>query len=113
MEKNDIKVSLSPKEAVDKIQAFLKHRYVVDCLDNYMLQTEQGTEIVMRLFEKYYMRVGNRATLTVLANNIDGVTNVHLVAGGSSNGVLFRFDWGACDDFVELAQSALQEYRLE
>lgn len=113
MQKNDMKVSLSPKEAVDKIQFFLEHRYGVDCLDNYMLQTEHGTEVVMRLFEKYYMRVGNRATLTVLANNIEGVTTVHLVAGGSSSSVLFRFDWGACEDFAKLAQSALKEYRLE
>lgn len=95
MQKNDIKVSLSPKEAVDKIKDFLERRYGVECLDNYILQTEQGAEIVMRLFEKYYMCAGNRATLTVLANNIDGVTNVHLVAGGSSNSVFFRFDWGA------------------
>ena len=41
------------------------------------------------------MRSSNRASLTVTIDNFDGKTKVHAVASGGSEGVFFRFDWGA------------------
>ena len=62
------------------------------------------------LFEKYYMRSGNRATLTFLADNLEEHTRVHLSAGGGGQGIIFRFDWGAGASFSTSARDALAEY---
>ena len=111
MEVKDFKVSISPREAAEVLEKHMDEDVLGEILDAYELQTEQG-EVVMRLFEKYYMRSSNRATLTFLASNLDGVTHVHLAAGGGGQGMIFRFDWGA-GDFVELAEDALRQYMLE
>lgn len=113
MQNEDWKVSLSPKETLDILEKELDKFTCAKCLDRYAIQTQQGAEVEMAVFEQYYMRTSNRATLTVLVNAVDGVTNVHFVAGGSSNNMFFRFDWGASEDFVNWAKEALKTYRLE
>lgn len=49
--------------------------------------------------------------MTALLDDLSGVTRVHLVGGGGGEG-LFRFDWGAAEDFAAVAAEALRPYRL-
>lgn len=65
------------------------------------------------IFEKYFMRAGNRAALVVLVNNFNGKTMVTSVATGSSQGMLFNFDWGAAADFAESVRRILKRYITE
>lgn len=65
------------------------------------------------IFEKYYMRAGNRAALVVLVNNLNGKTIVTSVATGSSQGMIFNFDWGAADSFAESVKRVLKSYITE
>ncbi|MGN0134339.1 MAG: DUF6054 family protein [Anaerotignum sp.] len=113
MEKIDLYVRLSPLEAAEKVKDAVTGTFSGEILDEYKRTLPNGKEIVMVLFEKYYMRSGNRATLTFLADNLEETTKVHLSAGGGSEGMLFRFDWGAGASFAQLAQDALQEYRCK
>jgi hypothetical protein len=62
------------------------------------------------VFEKYFYRVSNRLTMTVIIDNFEGRTRVHCVSGGGSQGVFFRFDWGSSDSFARSAYRALQNY---
>ena len=111
MEKMDFYVYLSPKEAAEKVkEAVTAGLYSGEILDEYVRILPDGKEIIMVLFEKYYMRAGNRATLTFLADNLEEHTRVHLSAGGGSEGVIFRFDWGAGASFSASARDALAEY---
>ena len=65
MEKMDFYVYLSPKEAAEKVkEAVTAGLYSGEILDEYVRILPDGKEIIMVLFEKYYMRSGNRATLT-------------------------------------------------
>lgn len=112
MEVKDLKVSLTPREAADIAERALEQSVSMVRLDEYCVRAADG-EVVMRLFEKYYIRAGNRVTLTLLAHNVGGVTHVHLAAGGGGSGAIFRFDWGAGEDFAELAENALRQYMLE
>ena len=66
----------------------------------------------MSIFEKHYWRAGNRLTLTVTVDNLQGHTRVHLVSGGGGEG-LFRFDWGASESFVSSAIDALSRTEFE
>lgn len=112
MEVKDLKVSVVPQEALEIVWQQINTAISAQFLDKYILETEHGI-VAMGLFEKYYVRSSNRATLTVLATDFDGVTHVHLAAGGGGQGAIFRFDWGAGEDFVELAENALRQYMLE
>ena len=109
MEKMDFYVYLSPKEAAEKVkEAVTAGLYSGEILDEYVRILPNGKEIIMVLFEKYYMRSGNRATLTFLADNLEEHTRVPLSAGGQV--VIFRFDWGAGASFSTSARDALAEY---
>ena len=111
MEKMDFYVYLSPREAAERVKEAVTGRlYSGEILDEYVRVLPNGREIIMVLFEKYYMRAGNRATLTFLADNLEGHTKVHLSAGGGSEGIIFRFDWGAGASFSASARDALAEY---
>lgn len=110
MERTDMYVVLSPQEAAQKVKNAVGGSFSGQVLDEYVRSLPDGKEIIMILFEKYYMRSKNRATLTFLADNLEGKTKVHLSAGGGSEGVIFRFDWGAGASFNELAKSALREF---
>ncbi|SYX86180.1 conserved protein of unknown function [Paenibacillus alvei] len=48
-----------------------------------------------------------------MIDNLRGVTNVRVVATGSSEGLIFNFDWGAADDFASSVESILEEYIID
>ena len=60
------------KKAAEKVkEAVTAGLYSGEILDEYVRILPNGKEIIMVLFEKYYMRSGNRATLTFLADNLE------------------------------------------
>lgn len=111
MEKTDLCVCISPLEAAEKVKDAVTGSFSGEIIDEVRRTLPDGKEIVLILFEKFYMRSGNRATLTFLADNLEGKTKVHLSAGGGGQGMFIRFDWGAGDSFTTLAMDALQGFR--
>lgn len=93
--------------------ANLIDRAVVDksitgqCIDTYTLDSESSQCRVM-VYEKHFLRVSNRLTLTVVIDNFDGKTRVHCVSGGGGDAL--RFDWGASDRFAGVVEKALSAY---
>ncbi|KXG73695.1 DUF6054 family protein [Thermotalea metallivorans] len=65
------------------------------------------------VFEKYFFRTSNRAALVVIIDNIKGQTAVRAIATGSSQGLLFNFDWGAANDFAYSVKAILQDFIVE
>jgi hypothetical protein len=47
-----------------------------------------------------------------MIDNLQGFTSVYAVGSGGSQSFLFKFDWGASDNFEQLIEQALQDYRL-
>jgi len=72
-----------------------------------------GKDYGTLIFDKYFMRVSNRVALVVMVNNLNGKTQVTSVATGSAQGRVFKFDWGAGDDFSESVRSILKQYIIE
>lgn len=62
------------------------------------------------VFEKYYFRNKSRAGLTMLCDNVSGDTEVRLVSTGSGDGLIFSFDWGAGDNFIDSIARLLSDY---
>ena len=103
------KVNIDPVEALELVKknqdAELVHEEIHDL--------GEGKYIGTLVFEKYYFRSGNRAALVVIADNLQGETGVRSVATGSSQGLIFNFDWGAADDFASSVMSILREHIVE
>lgn len=73
----------------------------------------EGKYIGILVFEKYFMRVGNRAGLIVIIDNTEGETEIRVIATASSQGMIFNFDWGAGDDFADSVKRILEYYIVE
>jgi len=70
-------------------------------------QFENG-QTRMMVFEKFYYRAGNRASLTVLITEKDDQIIVDAISTGGSTGALIRFNWGAENSFVGLVEKTLR-----
>ena len=105
-----IRVNLSLNQARDLIESTIVDGSVTgEMIDEYVLKKDECTCIVM-VFEKHYYRVANRLTLTVILDDFNGMTKVHMIGGGGGDG-LFRFDWGAADSFQDSVLTVLEPYR--
>ncbi|WMJ24082.1 DUF6054 family protein [Paludicola sp. MB14-C6] len=70
--------------------------------------TYNNGNVTFMVFEKYYMRSSNRASLSVLVTQIGNSILVDAIASGGGQGALFKFSWGAEDDFLYPVLSALK-----
>lgn len=66
--------------------------------------------VSIMVFEKYYMRVSNYASLTVVISGRDGDVGVDLVGAGGRQGIISISSWGAEENFVRAAQSVLEKH---
>lgn len=109
MSQISFKVSISPDEALERV----KEKIRVDSIYEEKHDLTDGKLIGSIVFEKYFLRTSNRAALVVYVDNIQGTTEVRAVATGTSQSMLFKFDWGAADDFVYSVRDILEEYVVE
>lgn len=105
----DFNISLTPSEAYNMLQDFDSAELVYDELKS----PGKGKYIAIMVFEKYYFRSENRAALTVIIDNFHDITSVTAIASGSSQGLIFNFDWGAGDNFVESVRKFFKDYIIE
>jgi len=104
----DLRVKLPPQEAAKLIDTqFTAHAISAERIDS-QLRERDGKQCILLVYEKYFMRNSSRATLTVMLDNLDGITTVHAVGSGGGQNALFNFDWGAKDDLIYQVEKALQ-----
>lgn len=66
------------------------------------------TVLCVMVFEKYYWRASNRASLTVALTQQGQMVCVDVIGSGGGQGVLFRLSWGAEESFVGLVERILR-----
>lgn len=105
----NFKVSIDPMRALglikDEENADLVHEEIHDLGGNKYIGT--------LIFEKFFFRNSNRAALIVIIDNIKGYTDVRSVSTGSSQGMIFNFDWGAASEFAGSVKDILENYIIE
>lgn len=78
-----------------------------ELIDTIVRKVGEDTAILL-VFEKYYMRSSNRASLSVMLTEDDGdIIYVDAVSAGGGQGALFRFSWGAEESFVSIVPQIL------
>lgn len=101
---------ISFRYALEKFDKEIKTRLMEDI---WLIDLGNNKYIGTMVFEKYYFRVSNRAALVVIIDNIKGTTGVRAISTGSSQDMIFNFDWGAADNFTNSVRNILEEYIIK
>ena len=109
MSKASFNISINPVKAFQLV----KESEDADLIHEEINNVGDQKYIAILVFEKYFMRVSNRAGLIVIFDNVKGETEVWVIATASSKGMIFNFDWGAGDDFAVSVREILEEYIVE
>ena len=113
MDVSEIVVSITPKETSDKVEEAIVNGSISGTLIDRYHRSIGNIDFIVLVLEKYYFRSGNRGSMTVTIDNFEGATKVHAAASGSSQGAIFRFDWGAVNSFINSVIDTLEPYRVE
>ena len=65
-------------------------------------------KIAVRVFDKYYMRNGNRDSLSVTLVGHGTDIFVSAIGAGGGQGVFINFSWGAESDLVTIVEESLE-----
>lgn len=81
------------------------HRKVMDSAMSMELAGESrwqynGTTVLTRVYEKYFIRASNRATITITMVQSGDTLYISGISAGGGQGAIFRFSWGAEEDFA-------------
>ncbi|QSX09172.1 hypothetical protein J0B03_03630 [Alkalibacter rhizosphaerae] len=79
----------------------------VELVDSVTRQVGDVTIYIM-VFEKYFMRSSNRASLTVVLTCRQDQIQVDAIGAGGGQGVFLRFSWGAEESFVGVLERILR-----
>ena len=104
-------VSLSPVEAMSLVKGGLGEN--TELIHEELNQLGPDQTIGTLIFERYFHRSGNQAGLVVQIDNLQGVTNVRLIAVGSSSSRYFKIDWGAGKSFASSVETVLSSYIID
>jgi hypothetical protein len=67
-----------------------------------------GVKLAVRAYDKYYMRNGNRASLSLTVVGLDNHIFISAIGAGGGQGILFNFSYGAENDMVSIVQRSVE-----
>ena len=97
-------------KGIDELADAVKKEFEYDTEPVY--ETKKGFAngaVAMLSFEKYYLRNGSYASLTIMLTENDNVQTADIVASGGGEGIL-NWGWGANDSFAGKAVKILNKY---
>ncbi len=113
-------ISMRGKGSVSSVSMIIKDGILssgiscelIDRADRYF---SDGTRATMLVFEKYYWRASNRASLSVMITGKDDgeVVIVDAIGSGGGTGVFLHFSWGAEDSFCSTLERILNDYGFQ
>lgn len=104
-------VDLKPFQAV---QLILEDKDLKSTLifEDYKVTGVDEKEISILVFEKFFLRTGNTAALTVTVDNFSEVTIVKCISAGNGQGIS-DIDWGAGKSFIKPVRKKLESHIIE
>ena len=107
-------LSLSGTGNADDIARIISHEMqnsALSCeLVDMVTRSLDGMQVYVMVFEKYYMRASNRASLTVVVSGKNGNVYVDAIGSGGGQGVIFKFSWGAEKSFIGDVEDILRRH---
>lgn len=65
-------------------------------------------KVAVRVYDKYFMRNGNRASLSLTVVGHEQTVFVSAIGAGGGQGIFLNFSLGAEDDMVRIVQNSLE-----
>ena len=107
------KITMNGKGSVTDISNIISNGVLNSGLSCELVESVQRTSgsftMYVTVFEKYYMRASNRASLTVIVTGIDDDICVDAIGSGGGQGAIFSFSWGAEEDFAGTVKKILKK----
>lgn len=73
--------------------------------------TTGNTKVAVQVYDKYFARNGNRASLSLTIVGRDSNIFISAIGAGGGKGVFFNFSLGAEDDMVAIVQNSIEQMR--
>lgn len=67
------------------------------------------TKIAVRVYDKYFMRNGNRASLSLTVVGNDSSIFISAIGAGGGQGIFLNFSLGAEADMVSVVQKSIEQ----
>ncbi|WP_242620537.1 DUF6054 family protein [Senegalia massiliensis] len=71
----------------------------------------KDTSVAVRVYDKYFMRNGNRASLSVTIVGHENNIFISAIGAGGGQGVIFNFSLGAEDDMVYVVEKSVEKIK--
>lgn len=71
--------------------------------------TMGNSKIAVRVYDKYFMRNGNRASLSLTIVGFGSNIFISAIGAGGGSGVFLSFSLGAEDELVEIVQKSIEQ----
>ncbi|MFA5342039.1 MAG: DUF6054 family protein [Clostridia bacterium] len=65
------------------------------------------SEVIVKVYDKYYMRNSSRASLTLTIFRKGDNLFISAIGSGGGTGAIIRFDWGAENDLTSIVEDSL------
>ena len=105
------KISMHGKGDIEQISGLLTDKILssgVSCeLVDSSVRISGNNSVILLVFEKYYMRASNRASLTVMLCQNEDIIYVDAIGSGGGQGPIFKFSWGTEESFVNVVADIL------
>lgn len=69
-----------------------------------------NTQIAVQVYDKYFMRNGNRASLSLTVVGYGHEVFISAIGAGGGQGVFLNFSLGAEDDMVAIVQRSVEQW---
>lgn len=66
------------------------------------------TNVAVRVYDKYFMRNGNRASLSLTVAGYGNDIFISAIGAGGGQGVIFNFSLGAEDELVDIVRFCIE-----
>jgi len=95
-------------EIVNYLKSGIQSSGMTNELIHSLTRGTDAYKVYLLIFEKWYYRTSSRASLTVMITENDEHIIVDAISAGGGQGLVFRFSWGAEENFVNLVRDLLK-----
>jgi hypothetical protein len=96
------------EEVVNRLQNDIGNSGITMNLVDESNYTSGDTNIAVQVYDKYFMRNGNRASLSLTVVGHGRDIFISAIGAGGGQGILFNFSLGAEDDMVAIVQESIE-----
>ena len=96
-------------EVVNRLQNNISNSGITMNLVDESNYASGDTNVAVRVYDKYFMRNGNRASLSLTVVGHGDEIFISAIGAGGGQGIIFNFSLGAENDMVAIVQRSIEE----